>query len=94
MDCKDFSSPEKAPSQPGRALAVAQAISFSPRGNKRLYLTDPEGGSHTVVRAPIFWFNDMDYHGVLPDPFWRYSVRVDGVFDPAWVRGLERKHRR
>jgi hypothetical protein len=31
---------------------------------------------------------------VLPDPFWRYSIRVDGAFDPAWVRALSRKHRR
>lgn len=46
-----------------------------------------------MVRAPIYWFNDMDYHGVLPDPFFRYSVRVDGVFDPAFVRALEKKHR-
>lgn len=81
-------------SEPGKELGVAQSISFSPRGNKRLYLVDPEGGSRTVVKAPIYWFNDMDYHGVLPDPFWRYSIRVDGVFDPAWVRALEKKHRR
>ena len=81
-------------SEPGVATGVAQSISFSPRGNKRLYLTDPEGGSQTIVRAPVHWFNDMDYHGVLADPFWRYSVRVDGVFDPAWVRALEKKHRR
>jgi Rieske 2Fe-2S family protein len=80
-------------SEPGEALSVAQSISFSPRGNKRFYLVDPEGGSRTIVRAPIYWFNDMDYHGVLPDPFWRYSIRVDGVFDPAWVRALQRKQR-
>jgi Rieske 2Fe-2S family protein len=80
-------------SEPGRAIAVAQSISFSPRGNKRLYLVDPEGGSRTVVEARIFWFNDMDYHGVLADPFFRYSIRVDGVFDPAFVRALEKTHR-
>ena len=81
-------------SEPGQALSVAQSISFSPRGNKRLYLVDPEGGSRTVVGAPAYWFNDMDYHGVLPNPFFRYSLRVNGVFEPAWVRALERKHRR
>jgi Rieske 2Fe-2S family protein len=80
-------------SEPGQALGVAQSISFSPRGNKRLYLVDPEGGSRTIIRAPIYWFNDMDYHGVLPDPFWRYSIRVDGVFDLTWVRALEKKSR-
>lgn len=80
-------------SEPGKVLGVAQSISFSPRGNKRLYLVDPDGGSHTVVRARAYWFNDMDYHGVLADPFFRYSVRVDGVFDPKWVRALESAHR-
>jgi Rieske 2Fe-2S family protein len=81
-------------SEPGASMGVAQSISFSPRGNKRLYLVDPKGGGQTIVRAPIYWFNDMDYHGVLADPFWRYSIRVDGVFDPAWVRALARRHRR
>ena len=81
-------------SEPGVALSIAQSISIDPRGNKRFYLCDPEGGSRTVVEAPIYWFNDMDYHGVLADPFFRYSVRVDGVFDPAFVRGLRRKHGR
>lgn len=78
--------------EPGAALSVAQSISFSPRGDKRLYLVDPEGGSRTIVKAPIYWFNDMDYHGVLPDPYFRYSVRVDGVFEPAFARALARKY--
>jgi Rieske 2Fe-2S family protein len=43
-----------------------------------------------VVDRPIYWFNDMDYHGVLADPFFRYSLRVDGVFDRDFVRALER----
>jgi Rieske 2Fe-2S family protein len=81
-------------SEPGDALSIAQSISIDPRGNKRFYLCDPEGGSRTVVDAPIYWFNDMDYHGVLADPFFRYSVRVDGVFEPSFVRGLARKYRR
>jgi Rieske 2Fe-2S family protein len=32
----------------------------------------------------------MDYHGVMADPFFRYSLRIDGVFDPAFVRELSR----
>lgn len=81
-------------SEPGREITVAQSISFSPRGNKRLYLTDADGGSRTIVRAPIYWFNDMDYHGVLPDPFFRYSIRVDGVFEAGWARRIARKRGR
>ena len=38
--------------------------------------------------ARAYWFNDMDYHGVLADPFFRYSVRVDGVFAPGFVETL------
>jgi hypothetical protein len=67
---------------------LPQSISFCPRGNKRFFLCDPEGGSRTVVDAPIYWFNDMDYHGVLADPFIRYSIRVDGVFAPGFVETL------
>jgi hypothetical protein len=34
----------------------------------------------------------MDYHGVEADPFFRYSVRVDGVFEPAFMRALRRHY--
>jgi hypothetical protein len=86
-------APVHRDTEPGSALAVAQSISLCPRGNKRFFLCDPEGGSRTVVEAPIYWFNDMDYHGVLADPFFRYSIRVDGVFEPAFLKRLERASR-
>jgi hypothetical protein len=85
-------APAHRDSEPGKALGIAQSISFDPRGNKRFYVTDPEHEEETVVRAPIYWFNDMDYHGALADPFFRYSVRVDGVFDPEFLRRLRRAH--
>ena len=42
-----------------------------------------------MVDARAYWFNDMDYHGVLADPFFRYSVRVDGTFVPGFVEQLQ-----
>ena len=75
-------------SEPGRDPSIAQSISFDPRGTKRLVLRDPAGGSRTEIDAPVYWFNDMDYHGVEPQKFFRYSIRVDGVFEPAFVRAL------
>ena len=42
------------------------------------------------VRGRAYWFNDSDYHGVEPDPFFRYSIRVDGVFRPELLAELER----
>jgi hypothetical protein len=86
-------APSHRDTEPGEALSVAQSISFSPRGNKRLFLCDGEGAHKTVVTAPIYWFNDMDYHGVEAAPFFRYSVRVDGVFDGGFVKGLRKKLR-
>jgi hypothetical protein len=80
--------------EPGRALTVAQSISFDPRGNKRFFLCDKEGETRTMVEAPIYWFNDMDYHGVLADPFFRYSIRVDGMFQAEFVKRLQRELRR
>lgn len=73
---------------------VAQSVSFAPRPGKRFALQNREEDEPTVVSAPIYWFNDMDYHGVLADPFFRYSIRVDGVFEPAFVREVERLARR
>ncbi|MBX3226165.1 MAG: hypothetical protein KIT84_28670 [Labilithrix sp.] len=81
-------APAHRDSEPGKALSIAQSISFDPRENKRFYVCDPTGGNKTIIDAPIYWFNDMDYHGVEPDPFFRYSIRVDGVFEPGFVESI------
>ena len=81
-------APAHRDSEPGKALSIAQSISFAPRGNKRFYVCDPTGGTKTIIEAPIYWFNDMDYHGVEPDPFFRYSIRVDGVFEGDFVEHM------
>ncbi|HET9957000.1 MAG TPA: hypothetical protein VFQ61_21035 [Polyangiaceae bacterium] len=87
-------APAHRDSEPGKSLGVAQSISFSPRGNKRFYVCDPEDRERRVVDSRIYWFNDMDYHGVEPDPFFRYSIRVDGVFERGFARKLEQSRRR
>ena len=82
-------APAHRDTEPG-AEAIAQSISFDPRGDKRFYVCGDGGEPLHVVESRIYWFNDMDWHGVLPDPFFRYSVRVDGVFDRDFARALRR----
>jgi len=94
-------APAHRDSEPGKALAIAQSISFEPsRGapgaaerHKRFYLAAPHGSREEPVEAPIYWFNDMDWHGVHPDPWFRYSVRVDGVFEPEFLDRIRRQMR-
>jgi Rieske 2Fe-2S family protein len=75
---------------PGSRAAVDHCITLCPRRNKRFYLCDPELTTRLYVDSPLYWFNDMDWHGVAPDPYFRYSIRVDGVFEPAFVEELRR----
>jgi hypothetical protein len=69
-------------------------LTICPRGDKRLYVMDAASGARTVVEGRVVWFNDHDYHGVLADPFFRYSVRVDGPFTPEFERTLARRYGR
>ena len=86
-------APAHRDTEPGRGLAIAQSISFAPSHcaggsadrHKRFYLATPDGSREVVVDAPVYWFNDVDWHGVHADPFFRYSVRVDGVFEPDFL---------
>ena len=71
---------------------VDHFITFCPRGDKRLFLWDEQKKEKLPVRGRAYWFNDSDYHGVDADPFFRYSVRVDGVFRPDFLATLEREH--
>jgi len=71
-------------------VAADHFISFCPRGDKRLYLWDEEARRKVFVKPRVYWFNDGDYHGVEPDPYFRYSVRVDGFFRPELLERLRR----
>ncbi len=84
-------APMHRDSEPGKALTIPHSISLDPRGTKRFVLTDSERESQVEVASRAYWFNDMDYHGVLADPFFRYSIRVDGVFESKWLSGLRRQ---
>jgi hypothetical protein len=84
-------APPHRDTEPGAALQVAQSISLCPRGDKRFYLQNDARDAPLVVEAQAYWFNDMDYHGVLADPWFRYSVRVDGVFRPEFADRLRRE---
>jgi Rieske 2Fe-2S family protein len=74
--------------EPGKALQIAQSISIDPRGTKRFVLAGPDGAEKVPVEARVYWFNDMDYHGVEADPSFRYSIRCDGVFEAGFMRTL------
>ena len=79
--------------EPGKD-GVAHCLNFAPRPGKRLVLASPDGEERVPVEAPIYWFNDMDWHGVEAAPVFRYSIRVDGRYDPAFVRKLAADARR
>jgi hypothetical protein len=65
-------------------------ITLCPAPGKRLFLWDEEARAQTIVEGRAYWFNDHDYHGVLADPFFRYSVRIDGVFRDDFRERLAR----
>lgn len=69
-------------------------LTISPVPGKRLYVLDPETGEKITVEGRVIWFNDYDYHGVHADPYFRYSIRVDGVFTPEFRQTLVARYRR
>jgi len=75
---------------PDSRVEVDHCITLCPRKNKRFYLADRERTTRLPVSTPLYWFNDMDWHGVEPDPYFRYSIRIDGVFEPGFVHDLKR----
>jgi hypothetical protein len=68
---------------------VDHFVTLCPARNKRLFLWDEEKKEKVPVTGRAYWFNDSDYHGVEPDPFFRYSIRVDGVFQPELLARIE-----
>ena len=67
---------------------VGHFITLCPRGDKRLFLWDEERRLPIPVHGRAYWFDDRNYHGIAADPFFRYSIRVDGAFQPEFLRRL------
>ena len=72
--------------------AVGHFITLCPRGDKRLFLWEERTGARTPIDHRAYWFDDRNYHGVEAAPHFRYSIRVDGVFNPRFLARLERDH--
>jgi len=77
---------------PAEQGAPDHFITFVPSPGKRLFLFDEAIGKETEVEGRAYWFNDHDYHGVYADPFFRYSVRVDGVFTREFEEALSARY--
>jgi hypothetical protein len=76
---------------PAEQSAPDHFITICPAGDKRLFLWDEETRTRTPIPGRAYWFNDHDYHGVDADPFFRYSIRVDGIFRPDFLEMLRRE---
>ncbi|MET0595880.1 MAG: hypothetical protein ABW133_24485 [Polyangiaceae bacterium] len=70
-------------------LAPDHFIVLCPAANKRLYLFSDVSGEKFTIDKRAYWFNDNDYHGVASAPFFRYSIRVDGVFEETFLRRIQ-----
>jgi hypothetical protein len=74
--------------EPEDGAEPAHFITLCPRGDKRLFLWSEATREKVPVTGRAYWFYDGDYHGVEADPFFRYSIRVDGVFRRDFLAGL------
>lgn len=76
--------------RPDEQEAPDEFITLSPVANKRLFVWCEARKAATLVEGKAVWFNDFDYHGVEPDPFFRYSIRADGVFTDEFREAVRR----
>jgi len=76
---------------PAEQEAPDHFITFCPGAQKkRLFLWDDLAKKKIAIEGRSYWFNDFDYHGVEADPYFRYSVRVDGVFNPDFLERIRK----
>jgi hypothetical protein len=73
---------------PAEQTSPDMFITIVPGERKELFLWDDTAMREIDVTARAYWFNDFDYHGVRAAPGFRYSLRVDGVFETAFMNRL------
>ena len=76
--------------EPADQTAPDHFITLCPANDKRLYVWAEDTQQKTFVAGRAVWFNDFDFHGVDAEPHFRYSLRVDGVFQPDFLARVER----
>jgi hypothetical protein len=76
---------------PADQTAPDEFITICPNGDKRLFLWDEDEKKKVPVVGRAYWFNDHDHHGVDADPFFRYSIRIDGAFRPGFLDVLRKE---
>jgi hypothetical protein len=69
---------------------VAHCLTLMPGDEKRFFLLSPDRSRRVQPRSRAYWFNDMDWHGVEAGPRFQYSIRIDGVFEDAFLERLRR----
>jgi hypothetical protein len=90
LRANDFGTVHKD-AEPSDQPVPPHFITVSPAPGKRLFLWDADARAKTPVEGRAVWFNDADYHGVEADPFFRYSIRVDGVFREDFLAALRER---
>lgn len=55
-------------------------VMFSPLRNKPFYMYDEVKDEKHYATAHAYVFNDLDYHGADPMPYFTYNFRVDGTY--------------
>jgi hypothetical protein len=78
---------DQAGDQAGKA-EVGHFMTLCPRGDKRLFLWDERTRTRRAIDGRAYWFDDRLYHGVEAAPYFRYSIRIDGVFTPQFLARL------
>jgi hypothetical protein len=76
-----------------KAEHVDHFVTLCPKKNKRLFVYDADTNETHEASTRAYWFNDADYHGVAADPFFRYSIRIDGTFKPEFLDELSSRKR-
>lgn len=74
---------------PSRQKAPDHFITLAPGRPKRLFVASDTDGTRYHAPSRVYWFNDHDWHGVEADPWFRYSIRVDGMFEDGVLADLE-----
>lgn len=58
---------------------IPEFIHITPHREKKLFLYDKRS-KQKVYLPPVCYFNNYDFHGADPLPYFTYSIRVEGVF--------------
>ena len=63
-------------------------ITLQFNNREKFFIYDELQNKKHYINSKVFFYNDRDFHGLDPMPYWTFSLRIDGPFKESFKKNV------